>query len=94
MGGGHGRPLGVFLGASALANIPFFTAQFDGRRWVAFLSLSGPGRFVDWLLGAPFDLAPGAGSGRLHRPRYLVAMSVVAVVAGAIPTWRVLRLRA
>jgi hypothetical protein len=86
--------LGVFLGSSALANILFFTAQFDGRRWVAFLSLSGlPGRFVDWLFGAPFDPGTLADQAGFTGPGYLVAMTVVAAVAGAILTWRVLRLR-
>jgi hypothetical protein len=87
--------LGVFLGSSALANILFFTAQFEGKRWVAFLSLSGlPGRFVDWLFGAPFDPGTLADQAGFTGPGYLVAMTVVAVVAGAILTWRVLRLRA
>ena len=87
--------LGVFLGTSALANILFFTAQFDGRRWVAFLSLSGlPGRFVDWLFGAGFDPGTLAYQAGFTGLGYLVAMAVVVVVAAALLTWRVLRLRA
>jgi ABC-2 type transport system permease protein len=87
--------LGVFLGSSALANILFFTAQFDGRRWVAFLSLSGlPGRFVDWLFGDGFDPGTLADQAGFTGPGYLVAMAVVVAVAAAILTWRVLRLRA
>src|SRR5215207_7464110 len=87
--------LGVFLGTSALANILFFTAQFDGRRLVAFLSLSGlPGRFVDWLFGDGFDPGTLADQAGFTGPGYLVAMAVVVAVAAAILTWRVLRLRA
>ena len=87
--------LGVFLGTSALANILFFTAQFDGRRWVAFLSLSGlPGRFVDWLFGDGFDPGTLADQAGFTGPGYLVAMAVVVAVAAALLTWRVLRLRA
>jgi len=87
--------LGVFLGTSALANILFFTAQFDGRRWVAFLSLSGlPGRFVDWLFGDGFDPGTLADQAGFTGLGYLVAMAVVVVVAAALLTWRVLRLRA
>ena len=87
--------LGVFLGTSALANILFFTAKFEGRRWVAFLSLSGlPGRFVDWLFGEGFDPGSLADQAGFTGPGYLVAMAAVAAVAGAILTWRVLRLRA
>lgn len=87
--------LGVFLGTSALANILFFTATFDGRRWVAFLSLSGlPGRFVDWLFGDGFDPGSLADQAGFTGPAYLVAMAVVAAAAAAILTWRVLRLRA
>jgi ABC-2 type transport system permease protein len=87
--------LGVFLGTSALANILFFTARFDGRRWVAFLSLSGlPGRFVDWLFGDGFDPGSMAEQAGFTGPAYLAAMAVVAAAATAILTWRVLRLRA
>jgi ABC-2 type transport system permease protein len=87
--------LGVFLGTSALANILFFTARFEGRRWVAFLSLGGlPGRFVDWLFGDGFDPGSLADQAGFTGPGYLVAMAVVAVAAGAILVWRVLRLRA
>jgi ABC-2 type transport system permease protein len=87
--------LGVFLGSSALANILFFTAQFEGRRWVAFLSLSGlPGRFGDWLFGDGFDPGTLADQAGFTGPGYLVAMAVVVGVAAAILTWRVLRLRA
>jgi ABC-2 type transport system permease protein len=87
--------LGVFLGTSALANILFFTARFEGRRWVAFLSLGGlPGRFVDWLFGEGFDPGTLADQAGFTGPGYLVAMAAVAAVAGAILTWRVLRLRA
>jgi hypothetical protein len=86
--------LGVFLGSSALANILFFTAQFDGKRWVAFLSLSGlPGRFVDGLFGAGFDPGTLAEQARFTGPGYLAAMAVVAAVAAAVLIWRVLRLR-
>jgi ABC-2 type transport system permease protein len=86
--------LGVFLGSSALANILFFTARFEGRRWVAFLSLGGlPGRFVDWLFGDGFDPGSLADQAGFTGPGYLVAMAVVAAAAGAILTWRVLRLR-
>ena len=74
--------LGVMLGTSALANILFFTAQFDGKRWVAFLSLSGlPGRFVDWLFGASFDPGTLADQAGFTGPGYLVAMAVVAAAA-------------
>jgi ABC-2 type transport system permease protein len=87
--------LGVFLGTSALANILFFTARFEGRRWVAFLSLGGlPGRFVDWLFGEGFDPGTLADQAGFTGPGYLVAMAAVAAVAGAVLTWRVLRLRA
>jgi ABC-2 type transport system permease protein len=87
--------LGVFLGTSALANILFFTASFDGRRWVAFLSLSGlPGRFIDWLFGEGFDPGTLADQAGFTGPAYLVAMAVVAAAAAALLTWRVLRLRA
>jgi ABC-2 type transport system permease protein len=87
--------LGVFLGTSALANILFFTARFDGRRWVAFLSLSGlPGRFVDRLFGDGFDPGSMAEQAGFTGPAYLAAMAVVAAAAAAILTWRVLRLRA
>jgi ABC-2 type transport system permease protein len=87
--------LGAFLGTSALANILFFTARFEGRRWVAFLSLGGlPGRFVDWLFGDGFDPGSLADQAGFTGPGYLVAMAVVAAMAGALLTWRVLRLRA
>jgi ABC-2 type transport system permease protein len=87
--------LGVFRGTAALADILFFTARFEGRRWVAFLSLGGlPGRFVDWLFGDGFDPGSLADQAGFTGPGYLVAMAVVAAVAGAIVTWRVLRLRA
>ena len=87
--------LGVFLGTSALANILFFTARFEGRRWVAFLSLGSlPGRFVDWLFGEGFDPGTLADQAGFTGPGYLVAMAAVAAVAGAVLTWRVLRLRA
>jgi ABC-2 type transport system permease protein len=87
--------LGVFLGSSALANILFFTAQFDGKRWVAFLSLSGlPGRFVDGLFGAQFDPGTLADQAGFTGPGYLAAMAVVAAAAAAVLSWRVLRLRA
>ncbi|HEY7606238.1 MAG TPA: hypothetical protein VID07_05640, partial [Actinomycetes bacterium] len=87
--------LGVMLGSSALANILFFTARFDGRRWVAFLSISGmPGRFVDWLFGDGFDTGTLADQAGFTGPGYLVAMAVVAAVAAAVLGWRVLRLRA
>src|SRR4029453_15342667 len=87
--------LGVFLGTSAVANILFFTATFDGGRWVGFLSLSGrPGRFVDWLFGDGFGPGPLADQAGFTGPAYLVAMAVVAAAAAAILTWRVLRLRA
>jgi ABC-2 type transport system permease protein len=87
--------LGVFLGTSALANILFFTARFEGRRWVAFLSLSGlPGRFVDWLFGDGFDPGTLAEQAGFTGPGYLVAMAVVTAAAAAVLTWRVLRLRA
>jgi ABC-2 type transport system permease protein len=87
--------LGVLLGTSALANILFFTARFDGRRWVAFLSLSGlPGRFVDWLFGDGFDPGSMAEQAGFTGPAYLAAMAVVAAAAAAVLTWRVLRLRA
>jgi ABC-2 type transport system permease protein len=87
--------LGVMLGTSALANILFFTAQFDGRRWVAFLSLSGlPGRFVDWLFGAPFDPGTLADQAGFTGPGYLVAMAVVVAVAAVVLVWRAMRLRA
>ncbi|HEV3014687.1 MAG TPA: hypothetical protein VG499_15555, partial [Actinomycetota bacterium] len=86
--------LGVFLGSSALANILFFTARFEGRRWVAFISLGGlPGRFVDWLFGERFDPGTLADQAGFTGPGYLVAMAVVTVAAGAVLTWRVLRLR-
>jgi ABC-2 type transport system permease protein len=86
--------LGVFLGSSALANILFFTAQFDGKRWVAFLSLSGlPGRFVDGLFGAGFDPGTLADQARFTGPGYLAATAAVAAVAAAVLIWRVLRLR-
>ena len=86
--------LGVFLGSSALANILFFTAQFDGKRWVAFLSLSGlPGRFVDGLFGAGFDQGTLADQAGFTGTGYLAAMAVVAAVAVAILIWRVARLR-
>jgi ABC-2 type transport system permease protein len=86
--------LGVFLGSSALANILFFTAQFDGKRWVAFLSLSGlPGRFVDGLFGAGFDPGTLAEQARFTGPGYLAGMAAVAAVAAAVLIWRVLRLR-
>jgi ABC-2 type transport system permease protein len=87
--------LGVLLGTSALANILFFTARFDGRRWVAFLSLSGlPGRFVDWLFGDGFDPGTMAEQAGFTGPAYLAAMAVVVAAAAAVLTWRVLRLRA
>jgi hypothetical protein len=87
--------LGVFIGSSALANILFFTAQFDGKRWLAFLSLSGlPGRFVDGLFGAGFDPGTLADQARFTGPAYLVAMAVVVAVAAALLIWRILRLRA
>jgi ABC-2 type transport system permease protein len=87
--------LGVLLGTSALANILFFTARFDGRRWVAFLSLSGlPGRFVDWLFGDGFDPGSMAEQAGFTGPAYLAAMAVVVAAAAAVLTWRVLRLRA
>jgi ABC-2 type transport system permease protein len=87
--------LGVFLGTSAMANILFFIARFEGRRWVAFLSLGGlPGRFVDWLFGDGFDPGTLADQAGFTGPGYLVAMAVVAAAAGALLTWRVLRLRA
>jgi ABC-2 type transport system permease protein len=86
--------LGLMLGSSALANILFFTAQFEGKRWVAFLSLSGlPGRFVDWLFGGGFDPGTLADQAGFTGPGYLAAMAVVTAVAAAILTWRVLRLR-
>jgi ABC-2 type transport system permease protein len=87
--------LGVFLGTSARAKILFVTARFEGRRWVAFLSLGGlPGRFVDWLFGDGFDPGSLADQAGFTGPGYLVAMAVVAAMAGALLTWRVLRLRA
>jgi hypothetical protein len=87
--------LGVFLGTTALANILFFTASFEGRRWVAFLSLASlPGRFVDWLFGVPFDPGTLADQAGFTGPAYLVATGVVTAGAAAVLIWRVLRLRA
>jgi len=87
--------LGVFLGTTALANILFFTATFEGKRWVAFLSLAGlPGRFVDWLFGVPFDPGTLADQAGFTGPAYLVATGVVTAGAAAVLVWRVLRLRA
>jgi ABC-2 type transport system permease protein len=86
--------LGVFLGSSALANILFFTARFEGRRWLTFVSLGGlPGRFVDWLFGDGFDPGTLADQAGFTGPGYLAAMAVVTAVAAAVLTWRVLRLR-
>ena len=86
--------LGLFLGTSALANLLFFTAGFEGRRWVAFLALGGlPARFVDWLFGQGFDPGSLADQAGFTGPGYLAAMAVVTAAAGAVLTWRVLRLR-
>jgi ABC-2 type transport system permease protein len=86
--------LGVFLATSALANILFFTTRFEGRRWFALLSLGGaPGRFVDWLFGDGFDQGTLAQQAGLTGPVYLTEMAVVVVLAGALLTWRILRLR-
>jgi ABC-2 type transport system permease protein len=86
--------LGVMLGASALANILFFTTRFDGRRWFALLSLGGvPLRFVDWLFGDGFDPGSLAQQAGLTGPTYLAEMAVIVAVAGGVLAWRVLRLR-
>jgi ABC-2 type transport system permease protein len=86
--------LGVFLGSSALANILFFTARFEGRRWLAFVSLGGlPGRFVDWLFGDGFDPGTLADQAGFTGPGYLAAMAVVTAAAATLLCWRVLRLR-
>ena len=86
--------LGVFLGSTALANILYFTADFDGRRWLSFLSLSAlPGHFVDWLFGEGFDPGSMAEQAGFGGPAYLAAMAVVTAVAGAVLVWRVVRLR-
>jgi hypothetical protein len=86
--------LGLFLATSALANILFFTTRFEGRRWFALLSLGGaPGRFVDWLFGDGFDPGTLAQQARLTGPVYLTEMAVIVALAGALLSWRVLRLR-
>jgi ABC-2 type transport system permease protein len=86
--------LGAFLGSTALANILFFTARFEGRRWLTFLALqSVPGRFVEWVFGdspAPGSLAAEAG---FTGPAYLIAMAVLTAAAAGLLTWRVSRLR-
>jgi hypothetical protein len=84
----------VFLGSAALANILYFTANFEGRRWLTFLSISAlPGHFVEWLFGEGFDPGTMAEQAGFDGPAYLAAMAVVTALAGALLTWRVLRLR-
>jgi ABC-2 type transport system permease protein len=86
--------LGLFLGSSAFANILYFTADFEGRRWLTFVSLSGlPGEFVGWLFGEGFEPGSMAEQAGFGGPAYLVAMAVVTALAGALLTWRIWRLR-
>jgi len=49
---------------------------------------------VDWLFGDGFDPGTLAAQAGFTGLGYLVAMAVVVVVAAALLTWRVLRLRA
>jgi ABC-2 type transport system permease protein len=86
--------LGAFLGSTAVANILFFTARFEGRRWFSFLALQAlPGNFVDWLFGSGFEPGSMADEAGFTGPAYLAAMAVVAVLAGAVLAWRVRRLQ-
>jgi ABC-2 type transport system permease protein len=86
--------LGVFLGSTAVANIVFFTARFEGRRWLAFLALQDvPGRFVDWVFGDGFEQGTMAAQAGFSGPAYLAAMVALTVAAAGLLAWRVARLR-
>ncbi len=85
--------LGVFLVSSALARVLFFATSFPGRRWFALLALPELAtRVVDRLFGAAFDPGSLAELAGLGGPAYLAAVAGLIVAAGAVLTWRILRL--
>jgi ABC-2 type transport system permease protein len=87
--------LGVFLASGVVVSIIFFTAHFSGRRWVTLLALQQlPDRFVDWVFGEPYAQGSMAAEAGLPGPTYLAAIAVVTVLAAALLTWRISRLRA
>ncbi len=87
--------IGVFLASVVVVRTLFFTSSFAGRRWVSLLALLEiPGRFVDWVFGEPYAEGSMAADAGFTGPAYLAAVVVVTVVAVALLSWRISRLRA
>ncbi len=87
--------IGVFVASLVLVNIVFFASHFAGRRWLSLLALGQiTGSFADWVFGRPYPEGSMAAQAGFTGPAYLAAIVAVTVVAAALLSWRISRLRA